>query len=208
MRILGRRAAFRSTIDLHLRESARTNHKRKNNKPGHLLLYIDKSAAKNLPAALRPHTYHVIWGGEGRAGQNAQFAGTGQRADSVHLVEKLCSFYPLEHHRHTRERAGMRDRGGSAVGARYIVRGGTTRHNCTVLNKNIEGAQGLCPWSPSQEGARDQSSSARRGLPSKGEARALHHQPAPASTLTMPCLLLSLRSTRWRKASTLSENHS
>ena len=27
-------------------------------------------------------------GGEGRAGQNAQFAGTGQRADSVHLVEK------------------------------------------------------------------------------------------------------------------------
>jgi hypothetical protein len=32
-------------------------------------------------------------GGEGRAGQNAQFAGTGQRADSVHLVEKLCSFW-------------------------------------------------------------------------------------------------------------------
>jgi hypothetical protein len=29
-----------------------------------------------------------------------------------------------------------------------------------------------------------------RGLPSKGEARALHHQPAPALTLTMPCLLL------------------
>jgi hypothetical protein len=64
----------------------------------------------------------------GRAGQNAQFAGTGQRADSVHLVEKLCSFYHLDHHRHTRERAGMRDSGGSAVGVRYIVRGGTTRH--------------------------------------------------------------------------------
>ena len=75
---------------------------------------------------------------EGRAGQNAQFAGTGQRADSVHLVEKLCSFYPLDHHRHTRERAGMRDRGGSAVGARYIVRGGTTRHNCTVLKKELK----------------------------------------------------------------------
>ena len=62
------------------------------------------------------------------SGQNARFAGTGQRADSVHLVEKLCSFYHLDHHRHTRERAGMRDRGGSAVGARYIVRGGTRRH--------------------------------------------------------------------------------
>ena len=60
----------------------------------------------------------------------------------------------------------------------------------TVLN--IEGAQGCSPWSPPQEGARDQSSSARRGLPSKGEARALHHQPAPASTLTTPCSLLSI----------------
>ena len=177
MRILGRRAAFRSTIDLHLRESARTNHKRKNNKPGHLLLYIDKSAAKNLPAALRPHTYHVIWGGEGRAGQNAQFAGTGQRADSVHLVEKLCSFYHLDIHRHPRERAGMGECGGSAVGARYIVRG---RGDATQNVFNIKRAQGCCPWSPPQGGARGQSSSARRGLPSKGRARALLHQPAPA----------------------------
>ena len=60
---------------------------------------------------------------QGRAGQNAQFAGTGQRADSVHLVEKLCSFYHLDIHRHPRERAGMGECGGSAVGARYIVRG-------------------------------------------------------------------------------------
>ena len=50
-------------------------------------------------------------------------------------------------------------------------------------------AQGCCPWSPPQGGARDQGSSARRGLPSNGEARALHHQPAPASTLTMPCFM-------------------
>ena len=192
MRILGRRAAFRSTIDLHLRESARTNHKRKNNKPGHLLLYIDKSAAKNLPAALRPHTYHVIWGGEGRAGQNAQFAGTGQRADSVHLVEKLCSFYHLDIHRHPRERAGMGECGGSAVGARYIVRG---REDATQNVFNIKRAQGCCPWSPPQGGARGQSSSARRGLPSKGEARALHHQPAPALTLTMPCFCSTRHST-------------
>jgi len=80
---------------------------------------INNNAGGTRAVWLRP------WG---RAGQNAQFAGTGQRADSVHLVEKLCSFYHLDHHRHTRERAGMRDRGGSAVGARYIVRGGTTRH--------------------------------------------------------------------------------
>ena len=38
----------------------------------------------------------------------------------------------------------------------------------------------MCPWSPMQEGARDQSASACRGLPSKGEARALHHQPRPS----------------------------
>ncbi len=122
--------------------------------------------------------------GEGRAGQNAQFAGTGQRADSVHLVEKLCSFYHLDIHRHPRERAGMGECGGSAVGARYIVRG---REDATQNVLNIKRAQGCCPWSPPQGGARGQSSSARRGLPSKGEARALHHQPAPASTLTMPC---------------------
>ena len=114
---------------------------------------------------------------EGRAGQNAQFAGTGQRADSVHLVEKLCSFYHLDIHRHPRERAGMGECGGSAVGARYIVRG---REDATQNVFNIKRAQGCCPWSPPQEGARGQSSSARRGLPSKGEARALHHQPAPA----------------------------
>ena len=196
MRILGRRAAFRSTIDLHLRESARTNHKRKNNKPGHLLLYIDKSAAKNLPAALRPHTYHVIWGGEGRAGQNAQFADNGQRAGPVHLTEKLCSFFLLDIQRHSGERAGKRDRGGSAVGARYIVRGDDTTQ--TVLN--IKRAQGCCPWSPPQEGARDQSSSARRGLLSKGEARALHHQPAPALTLTMPCFCSTRHSTGGEKS--------
>jgi hypothetical protein len=30
---------------------------------------------------------------------------TGQRADSVHPVERLCSFYHLDIHRHSRERA-------------------------------------------------------------------------------------------------------
>ena len=87
------------------------------------------------------------------------------------------------------EQAGKRDRGGSAVGARHIVR----EHDTTqpVLNKDIKRAQGVCPWSPSQEGARGQGSSACRGTPSRGEARALHHQPVPALTLTMPCLSCS-----------------
>jgi len=111
----------------------------------------------------------------------------------MHLVEKLCSFYHLDIHRHSRERAGMGDRGGSAVGARYIVRG---RKDTTQTVLNIEGAQGCCPWSPPQEGARDQSSPARRGLPSKGEARALHHQPAPALTLTIALLFALYRPSR------------
>jgi hypothetical protein len=55
-----------------------------------------------------------------RAGQNAQFAGTGQRASPLHLAEKLCSLFLLDTQRHTSERAGKRDRGGSAVSARYI----------------------------------------------------------------------------------------
>ena len=139
---------------------------------------------------------------QGRAGQNAQFAGTGQRADSVHPVEKLCSFYHLDIHRHPRERAGMGECGGSAVGARYIVRG---REDATQNVFNIKRAQGCCPWSPPQGGARGQSSSARRGLPSKGEARALHHQPAPASTLTMPCFCSTRHSTGGEKPTTLSK---
>jgi len=67
------------------------------------------------------------------------------------------------------EQAGKRDRGGSAVGARHIVR----EHDTTqpALNKDIKRAQGVCPCSPSQEGARGQGSSACRGTPSKGEAR-------------------------------------
>ncbi len=102
--------------------------------------------------------------------------------------------------RHSGERAGKRDRGGSAVGARYMCEDTTQ----TVLNKDIKRARGCCPWSPTQEGARDQSSSMRRGLPSKGEARALHHQPAPALTFnrTMSCFvrLLLLEPTKAAKA--------
>ena len=60
---------------------------------------------------------------------------------------------------------------GWGMGARYV-----TRHNTNCIKRGkVKRAQGCCPWSPSQEGARDQSASARRGLPSKGEARALHH---------------------------------
>jgi len=64
------------------------------------------------------------------------------------------------------------------------MRSARTRHNTNCIKRgNIKRAQCCCPWSPSQEGARDQSASARRGLPSKGEARALHHQPRPSIDL-------------------------
>jgi hypothetical protein len=58
------------------------------------------------------------------------------------------------------EQAGKRDRGGSAVGARYIERGHDTTQ--PALNKDIKRAQVVCPWSPSQKGARGQGSSACR----------------------------------------------
>jgi len=58
------------------------------------------------------------------------------------------------------EQGGKRERGGSAVRARHIVR----EHDTTqpVFNKDIQRAQGVCPWSPSQEGARARSSSSSR----------------------------------------------
>jgi hypothetical protein len=133
----------------------------------------------------------------GKRAKTLSLQETGQRADSVHPAERLCSFYHLDIHRHPCERAGIGDRGGSAVGAKYIVRG---RRDTTQTVLNIKRAQGSCPWRPPQEGARDQSSSARRGLPSKGEARALHHQPAPALTLTIALLFARSRPSRWRNA--------
>jgi hypothetical protein len=58
------------------------------------------------------------------------------------------------------------------------IRSAITRHNTNCIKQgNITREQGCCPWSPPQGGARDQSASARRGLPSKGEALELHHQP-------------------------------
>ena len=95
------------------------------------------------------------------------------------------------------EQAGKRDRGGSAVGARHIVR----EHDTTqpVLNKDIKRAQGqTAPGVPRKRVLGGQGSSACRGTPSRGEARALHHQPVPALTLTMTCISCS-RSTfdRW-----------
>jgi hypothetical protein len=111
---------------------------------------------------------------------------TGQRTCSVHLAERICTFYLLNPQSISWRARGQKVTAeGWRMGTRYVVRG----HNATqpVLNKEIKRAQGFCPWGPPREGARDQSSSARRGPPSKGEARALHHQPAPALTLITPC---------------------
>ena len=100
---------------------------------------------------------------------------------------KTLLLFLLDIQRHPSERAGKRDRGESAVGARYIVRGNDTTQ--TVLNKNIEGAQGFCPLSPSQEGARDQSSLIAGACRPREK---LAPSPARPLTLTMLCFLLVL----------------
>jgi len=112
---------------------------------------------------------------EARGGKRAttlSLQDTVQLAGSVHLAEKLCPFSPLNPFHG--ERADKSDCGGLGDGCE--VRSAKTRHNTNCINQgNIKQAQGCCPWSPPQGGARDQSASARRGLPSKGEARALNH---------------------------------
>ena len=62
-------------------------------------------------------------------GANTLSQTTGQRAGSVHLVKKLCSFFLLDIQNIHGEQAGKRDRGGSAVGVRHIVREHDT-HTC------------------------------------------------------------------------------
>ena len=56
--------------------------------------------------------------GAGKRAKTLSLQETGQRADSVHPVERSHSFYHLDIHTHPRERAGMGECGGSAVGAR------------------------------------------------------------------------------------------
>jgi hypothetical protein len=122
---------------------------------------------------------------------------TGQRAGSVHLVEKLCSFFLLDIQNHSWRASGQE--GPRGIGSGCETYSARTRHNTTCIKQGYKtSARPNSPRSPSQEGARGQGSSACRGTPSRGEARALHHLPVPALTLTMPCLSCS-RSTfdRW-----------
>jgi hypothetical protein len=130
-------------------------------------------------------TEHAHLGGGKGAGHNAQF--TDYRAAdrlSAPRGETLLPLPPQPQSISCRARGQKVTAEGWRVGARYVMRGHNTTQ--TVLNKEIKRAQGFCPWSPSR-GARDQSSSACQDLPSRGEVRALHHQPAPALTLTTPC---------------------
>ena len=84
---------------------------------------------------------------KGRAGHNAQFEGTGQRADSVHLVEKLCSFYHLDIHKHTRERAGHEGPRGISSGCEIhsarTLEGG--RHDTNCIKQEYRRSARLLP---------------------------------------------------------------
>jgi hypothetical protein len=153
-------------------------------------LHTKNATAKNLPAATGPHLPGNLGGGAGERAKTLSWQITGQRADSVHLVEKLCPFYLLDIQRHSWRASGQE--GPRGIGSGCEVHSARTRHNTNCIKRgNIKRAQGCCPWSPPQGGARDQSASARRGLPSKGEARALHHQPRPSIDLDHALPLLS-----------------
>ena len=105
------------------------------------------------------------------------------------------------------ERAGKSDGRGLAGGCE--IHSARTQHNTNCIKQgNIKRAQGCCPWSPPQGSARDQSSSARQGLPSKGEARALHHQPRPSIDLdhALPSLASSQLPDRWLARNYRTEN--
>ena len=56
-----------------------------------------------------------------------------------------------------------------------------------VERAQVERAQGCCPWSPSISRRVLGIKILLRAGACKGDARALHHQPVPALTLTTPC---------------------
>jgi hypothetical protein len=99
--------------------------------------------------------------------------------------ETLLLLPPRHSMTFTRARGHWGPRG---IGSVCEIHSARTRTH-TVLH--MKRAQGFCPWSASQEGARGQSSSARRGLPSKGEARA-RSPSRPSLDHALPSTLSSL----------------
>ena len=99
--------------------------------------------------------------------------------------ETLLLLPPRHSYTSTRARRHGEPRG---IGSGCEIHSAREEGRDTNCIKYRRSARRFGPWSPPQEGARDQSSSVRQGLPSKGEARALHHQPAPALTLTIALL--------------------
>ena len=98
---------------------------------------------------------------------------------------KLCFFFLLDIQKHSWRASGQE--GPRGIGSGCEAHSARTRHNTTCIKQGYKtSAKSNSPWSPSQEGARGQGSSACRGTPSRGEVRALHHQPVPALTLNMP----------------------
>jgi hypothetical protein len=145
----------------------------------------------------------------GGAGHNTQFADYRAAGRFSAPRGETLLLFPARHSKTfiASQRARGWDRGESAVGARHIVR----EHDTTqpVLNKDKKRAQGqTAPGVPRKRVLGGQGSSACRGTPSRGEARALHHQPVPALTLTMTCISCS-RSTfdRWIHQVPLEKNN-
>ena len=81
--------------------------------------------------------------GEGERATTLSSQTTGQRAGSVHLVEKLCSFFLLDIQKLSWRASGHEGPRGIGVCARHIVR----EHDTTqpVLNKDIKRAHDVPP---------------------------------------------------------------
>jgi hypothetical protein len=92
------------------------------------------------------------------------------------------------------EQAGKRDRGGSAVGA-LEAHSARTRHNTTCIKPGYKTRARLLPLESSARGCSGSKCFCAPGLPSKGGARALHHQPRLSIDLDHALPLLS--SSHW-----------
>jgi hypothetical protein len=169
--------------------------------------------AKNIPVATGPHLPGNLGGGRGSGPQHSVCRPPGSGQIQCTSWRNFAPFSSSTFKTIHGEQAGKRHRGGSAVGALEAHSARTsavlspgadasavgalethsarTPHNTTCIKQGYKTSARRLPLESLARGCSGSRFFCVPGHAVQGEARALHHLPVPALTLTMPCLSCS-----------------